>query len=80
MQIRKGEVWKIDGRKGPLTVKVLQDVESDSEDFFTAKIIEGTVRYLSMENNFYQRVDGQGTPGHCIELRASLYRFLEKVT
>ena len=47
MLLLKGEIWIIDGRKGRLTVKLLEDVDTDNTMFFEAELISGIPTYLS---------------------------------
>ncbi len=77
MKITAGEVWKIDHvRKGPLTVRVLRDVETSDPDAFTdVEIIEGEVRSIS--GNLGERQ--VAFPGDAIGIRASLAQWIERL-
>lgn len=74
-----GEVWRVDGRKGPLTIQLSEAVRPGVDDFFSARIIAGRAQYASIAYREAQRYDGLGTPGTPITLRTTLTRFVERV-
>ncbi len=49
MLLLKGDVWIIDGRKGRLTVKLIEGVETDVSTFFDAELVAGTPHYMSRD-------------------------------
>ena len=51
MLLSKGDVWIIDGRKGRLTVKLLDDIDTVDNVFFDAELVEGTPYYMSRESD-----------------------------
>lgn len=78
--IKRGEVWKTDSRKGPLTIRVLEDIpDRSSDDFFDAEIVEGRAKFLSKTFNKAQRTEGYGVAGSVISFRASLTDFIERL-
>lgn len=77
---QKDEVWKIEhGRKGPLTVRLLED-PATADTFFEAEIIEGRARYASGMCQHAQAMNGLGTPGDTITMRTTLVKFVERVS
>lgn len=78
--VKKGEIWEVNGRKGPLTIRLLQDVEQAQKDgFFSVEIIAGKVQYLSADNNALQLFEGMGTPGDVITMRTTLTHFNKRL-
>ncbi|KKL08817.1 hypothetical protein LCGC14_2572070 [marine sediment metagenome] len=49
MLLHKGEVWIITGRRGRLTIKLLEDVDPADDIFFDAKLVAGSPHYMSPE-------------------------------
>lgn len=47
MLLLKGEIWIIDGRKGRLTIRLLDDIDTKENTFFNAELVEGTPRHAS---------------------------------
>jgi hypothetical protein len=76
---KAGEIWKTNSRKGPLTVRFMQDVDTTKDGFVDAEIINGTARYMSESNRFLQSEYGQGTPGDTIAMRTTLLTLVERV-
>jgi hypothetical protein len=76
--VKAGSVYDIDGRKGKLTIRLVQDVDLADDTFFDAVIVDGTVRYASNENNIAQRAFGQGTPGDVVTFRTTLNHFVRR--
>jgi len=74
-----GEVWKISGRKGNLTIKLLNAVDETKDNFFDAEIMDGNVQYIGIDNNLSQKLDGMGTPGAIETFRTSLVHWKEKI-
>jgi hypothetical protein len=79
MKLAKGEIWKTDGRKGPLTLKLMQDVDTDEDGFFNAQILEGTARFISEAYQDAQRNIGLGMVGSSLLFRTTLTTFVERV-
>lgn len=78
--IKRGEVWKTDSRKGPLTIRVLEDIpDQQSDDFFDAEIVEGRAKFMSQAFNDAQRIEGYGVAGSVVSFRASLTDFIERI-
>lgn len=78
MKLKKNEIWKVDGRKGPLTIKLLENIDTKVDDFFEAEVMTGRVHYLSDSNNAAQRADGQGLEGGTISMRTTLVNFITR--
>lgn len=78
-QIKAGEAWEVDGRKGPLIIRPLVDVNEDVDAFFEAEIVEGKARFMSRSYNEAQREDGLGTTGTIMSFRTGLCRFISRV-
>lgn len=76
--IEAGRVYDTNGRKGPLTVRVLTTFDNAEDTFFDAEIIEGKVRYLSVGNNLEQKATGMGTAGDVIRMRTTLTTLLKR--
>lgn len=71
MKIIKGEVWKVRSRSFTGVIEILEDIEdTKKDDFFNAKIIEGTTHYLNKEDI---------SIGAEFSLRTTLTDFREKV-
>ena len=78
--VKKGEVWRVTGRKGPLTIEVLEDIpDIGADDFFEARIVEGHAHFISDAYNLAQKVHGLGTEGTVLSFRTTLTDFLERV-
>jgi hypothetical protein len=76
---KAGEIWKTNSRKGLLTVRFMQDVDTAKDGFVDAEIINGTARYMSESNRFLQSEYGQGTPGDTITMRTTLLTLVERL-
>lgn len=76
--MKAGEVWKINGRKGPLTVRLMEDVDPAVDGFFDVHIVEGRAQFLSRMYNDLQQVNGLGTQGTEMSLRTTLTHFLTR--
>ena len=80
-EVKAGEVWKVTGRKGPLTIRVLTDVaDPDVDGWFEAEILTGNVKFMSTENRLAQKYDGFGTPGDKMTFRTTLTNFVQRVS
>lgn len=74
--IKVGETWRLTHcRKGDLTLK-FTDVDNE---WATAEIIVGRVRYASRDNQLAQKLDGLGTRGDIITMRISFLTLHEKL-
>lgn len=78
-KVHKGEVWKVDGRLGKMTIRINEDVEFRRDVFFDAEIIEGRAQFISAENRLAQRLSDYGMPGTVMAFRTSLTRLVEHV-
>lgn len=68
-----GEVWATVGRRGPLTIRLMERVVDYREDVsFRAEILAGKAKYVSDEYNMNQRAYGLGTVGSIISFRTTL--------
>ena len=72
MLLRKGEVWTIDSRKGRVTVKLLDDVDTVVNAFFDAELVAGVPHYMS-------RTHLPEAIGDTVTFRVSLTSFLERL-
>lgn len=72
---RAGQVWETNGRKGPLTLKLLQDIDTSKDSFFKAEIVDGKASFASDSYRLAQRLDGLGTAGTAMSFRTTLCHF-----
>lgn len=71
MQIKKGEIWRVESRSFTGIIELLEDVpDTDADQFFKAKIFEGKTHYLNREDL------GEGKE---ISLRTGLTRWRKKM-
>lgn len=70
--LRSGEVWRTRSRKRELTLRLLEDVDPDSNKSFAAELIEGTPRYLTIGVRAEQ-------PGETINMRTNLTQFIKRL-
>lgn len=79
MPIKAGETWEIvHSRKGPLTVRFLQDAVDGDDEWLESEIIEGEAKFASTENRLAQRYGGMGTPGDTLTMRQSFVRLIKR--
>jgi hypothetical protein len=76
---KSGETWKTDSRKGSLTVRFLDNVDTTKDDWVDAVIVSGKARYMSEFNRELQASVGIGTQGTTITMRTSLLTLIERV-
>lgn len=85
MIIKTGEVWRVDSRKGMLTIRILEDLDLGEpgtpypDTFFTAELVEGKPKYMSKERQLMEKIDPTG-PGDTLSFRTTLCTFVEKVS
>ena|ERR1041385_6237897 len=78
-KVKCGEVWKTSGRKGNLTLRMLEDVDFQEDTFFQAEIVEGRARFASSAYRVAQALEGVGTPGTGLTFRTTLTTLHELV-
>lgn len=71
MLLHVGEVWIVEGRKGRLTVKLLEEVDTEQDCFFQAQLVEGVPKYLS-------RGAEPDELGEEMSFRTTLTQFIER--
>jgi hypothetical protein len=76
--LKKGAVYDTDGRKGLLTLRLLEDVDLSEDGFFDAEIVEGRASFASQDNRIAQKLDGLGTPGTALTFRTTLTHFKKR--
>jgi hypothetical protein len=72
MLLHAGETWVVEGRKGRLSIKLLEEVDTDLDAFFQARLVEGVPVYIS------RGVDPE-EPGDEMTFRISITQFVQKV-
>lgn len=72
MKLKKGEVWRTESRKGPLVVRLDENVDTDTDMFFDATLMEGTPGYLSRDRDPEE-------PGEQVSMRTGIVQFVERV-
>lgn len=72
MKITKGEIWKVESRGFNGVFKVLEDIDTEKDDFFDAKIVEGTKFYISLNRENKEK-------GSIVSFRTTLTNFIKKV-
>jgi len=70
MEIKKNEVWKVSSRGFSGVLKILENINTEKDDFFDAKIVEGTKTYLNRDNK---------EKGEIVSFRTTLTDFIKKV-
>lgn len=78
MNLKEGELWNVDGRKGPMIIQLMEDVDTEKDMFFKAKVLEGKAMFASIAYNYEQKENGYGLPGSVITLRSTLTSFIER--
>lgn len=76
--LNKGQVWETDSRKGILTVRLLEKVNTHKDDFFQAEVLVGKARYMSDAYRLEQMDSGMGMEGSIIPFRTSLVGFRKR--
>lgn len=76
--VKKGAVYDTDGRKGLLTLRLLEDVDLKEDAFFEAEIVAGSAQFASADNRLAQKIDGYGTAGTSLTFRTTLTHFKKR--
>lgn len=76
--VKAGSVYDTDGRKGKLTLRLLEDVDYSKDTFFEAEIVDGFARFASGDNRVRQRVEGLGAPGTGLSFRTTLTHLVKR--
>lgn len=76
--VTRGSVYEIDGRRGKLTIRLLEDVDYSKDTFYEAEIVEGTARFASNHYKAMQQVDGLGEPGSTLSFRTTLHHLVKR--
>ena len=72
MLLHAGEIWAIQGRKGGLSIKLLEEVDTEVEAFFQAELVEGAPVYAS-------RAVDPDEVGDEMTFRTTLTRFITRL-
>ena len=78
-KVKRGEIWRTSGRKGNLTLRMLEDVDFHEDTFFQAEIVEGRAQFQSDSYRLAQRMEGYGTKGTGLSFRTTLVTLHELV-
>lgn len=78
MKIGLHQIWDTDGRKGKLSLRLLESINTDEDAFFKAEIVSGTARFISDAYKLAQKADGLGTEGTVLSFRTTLTTFITR--
>lgn len=69
MEIKKGEIWRVESRGFSGVFRVLEDIDTEKDAFFGVFILEGVKSYLNRE---YKHV------GDIVNFRTTLTEFISE--
>lgn len=69
MEIKKGEIWRVKSRGFDGVFRVLEDIDTEKDDFFDAEIVEGVKSYLNRGSKY---------KGDAVGFRTTLTDFIKK--